>query len=104
MELFLKFHHKLPVTLLQVFPKVLLDGVNGLTADLQDRMGRGRHHTQQYHSSRIHTHLADKEVCLVKVSPKQSGCFTRYGLNLNAHFLTLAGTFHSFVVHLQASD
>ena len=50
-----------------------------------------------------HTHLADKEIRLVEVSSKQSGRFTGYGLNLDAHFLTLACTLHSFVVDLQAS-
>ena len=81
MKLLLQFNHQLPITLLQVFPKVLFDSVNGLP-----------------------THLANKEICLIKVSPHKSGCFPRYGFNLNAHFLAFACSFHSFMVNLQAGD
>jgi len=58
------------------------------------------------HSSHAHSHiyLANKEICLIKVSPHKSGCFPRYGFNLNAHFLAFACSFHSFMVNLQAGD
>ena len=35
MKLLLQFNHQLPITLLQVFPKVLFDSVNGLPTHLQ---------------------------------------------------------------------
>ena len=57
MELFLEFNHKLPVTLLQVFPEVLFDSINGLPANLQDKIGGkgGRGHVSDHYSSLVHT-------------------------------------------------
>ena len=73
MKLLLQFNHKLPITLLQVFPKVLFDSINGLPAHL--------HHTRrvstptcQHHSTHACTHARTHTFTLLTRRSVSSKC------------------------------
>lgn len=50
------------------------------------------------------SHLADKEVSVIKVASVELWCFTWRIFNLYAHFLALAGVLYRLVVELNTAD